>query len=197
MSIPKEKVKSYWGKRSSEQGPRTVGFANGSMENQDKEYDIHRSFVFPYLNKEAATLDYGCGIGRYTDLYNENNYIGADITQRLLDIAMSNHPDHSFVKLDNVGDIPDVEFDVFFTATVLQHNSDETVDLIFSNLRKIKSKNLQFILYENNHAQCYHVKKRSSSEYLDIVSNYFQVKSFEGSSHIIRGEKHDISKIQT
>jgi len=197
MSIPINQVSSYWEKRASEQGARTVGFANGPMNVQDKEYKIRFNFISPHLNKEASTLDYGCGTGRYAPFYDKNNYIGADITQSLLDIAISQHPTYSFVKLSNVGDIPNAEFDTFFTATVLQHNSDDSVRLIFSNLRKIKSKNLQFILYENSQAQTCHVKGRSPSWYFDIISDLFQVKAFAESEHIIHGERHSLTKIQT
>ena len=196
MSIPIDKVFSYWEKRTAEQGDRTVGFANGVMDIQDKEYESRFDFISPYLD-EGSTLDYGCGTGRYAHFYDENEYTGADITQRLLDIAISNYPSHSFMKLGNVGDIPKVEFDTFFTATVLQHNSDETVRLIFSNLRKMKSKNLQFVLYENNQVRCRHVKGRSPSEYLGFVSDFFEIKTFTEGEHIICGEKHSISKIQT
>lgn len=197
MAIPKSEVVDYWARRSEAQGARTVGFNNTPLEDQDRRYKKRHDFIFPFLDPKKTTLDYGCGIGRYTHFFEKSNYIGADITTKLLDIARSSYPNYNFLKIENVGDVPDLSFDVFFTATVLQHNADETVRLIFKNLQKIKNTNIQFVLYENDQTECSHVQRRTPHEYLDMVSDFFKVTNFECDSHVIHGEKHSLAKIDT
>jgi len=195
--IPKDKVISSWKNRAIKQGERTVGYLNRSMDVQDNEHEIRSSFISSHIDKTKKVLDYGCGTGRQTCLFNKGNYIGADITAELLEIAKKLYPEHNFLQLSEVGEVPDVEFDMFFTSTVLQHNSDETVNLIFSNLKKIKPDNLEFVLYENSRTQCGHVKGRSSSEYVNLISNFFNIKSHSGSTHVIHGQEHGVSIIKT
>ena len=195
--ISSDKVITYWQKRAKQQGERTVGFLNRPMDIQDEEHEIRSSFIAKHIDKTKKVLDYGCGTGRQAFLFDKTNYIGADITAELLAIAKKLYSDLSFIQLSEVGEVPNVQFDMFFTSTVLQHNSDETVNLIFSNIKKIKPNNLEFVLYENSRTQCGHVKGRRAGEYADLISNFFDVKSYSGHAHIIHGQEHEVSLIKT
>ena len=194
--IPEHKVVDYWKRRASEQGARTVGFGNRPLVVQDEEYKEKSGFVQRKVDASKRVLDYGCGIGRHTHLFAKDKYRGVDITHKLLAIAEESHPDYDFSLLSEVGDVPDFDFEVFFTSTVLQHNSDDTLDRIFGNAKIVKPEGFQFLLYENSQIMAPHVKARCVDDHVDLISRHFRVKEFSSDSHVVHGQRHDISVIE-
>lgn len=187
---------SYWKTRSSIQGDRTVGYAGKDINQQDINYEIRKKFIFTYCPNNLRTLDYGCGTGRYSEEF--NNYIGMDITDNLLNIARDNHPHRHFILLNKPflnGIIFD--FDLFFTATVLQHNSNDVVSKIFKSIFKIKQKKILFSIYENSQDHGKYVTGRDSKDYIDMIGAFFSIISYTIASHIIHSTKHNITLIQT
>lgn len=197
--LSNQQVMGYWEKRSAAQGVRTVGFSNLQMSKQDKNYAKRISFVTEFLDTYVKTIDYGCGIGRYSDLFDSENYLGMDITQNLIDAAVERNPEHRYLKL-NQPHLPslDFNFEQFFTATVLQHNDDLVVENIIKSILPIKADGFSFVLYENSSPSVFapHMCPRSPERYRDIVSKVFEVKDFKRKSHVVHGEEHSICVIK-
>ena len=196
--IKEEDVKKYWDVRSSRQGKATVGFGGNSLSKQDGEYDEKINFVKTNINPNLKTLDYGCGVGRWSESFKD--YLGVDITNNLLTIAIDENKDKNFILLDkpyitNYSEINNFNFEQFFTSTVLQHCDDDLVNKLFQNLSKIKKYNFEIFLYENSAVKAPHVNGREPKLYGEIISKYFNVKSLEQFSHIVHGEEHSITKI--
>jgi len=141
------------------------------------------------------TLDYGCGIGRYSDVF-QDGYLGVDITPELLDYARKLNPTRDYKQLEHpwLHGI-EFEFSLFFTATVLQHNDDETVKKIFASLSAYKKEDFFIALYENSQAKAPHVKGRSSDEYVQLVKTQFDVKFVWSYKHKTHGEEHTLTMI--
>lgn len=196
--IEYDKVKEYWGQRAKEQGKGTVGFANRPLNIQDEEYNERFEFIIPKINTELITLDYGCGVGRYSKFFKPDKYVGVDITQDLLNIAKEENSEYKYVlqTTPDLSCIGDINFQQFFSATVLQHNSDEGVDKILFSLRKLVSDKTSIILYENTfnypNSEGRHIKFRSVDEYKRFVETYFIVENFQFFTHIIHGEEHSL-----
>lgn len=189
--LNKDKVKEYWENRSDKYGARTVGFNNTNIEEQDLRYEERYNFIIPKLSDNYKTLDYGCGIGRYAGKF--ENYEGYDITVNLLNIAKEQHPDKKFIHLEDIG-VPINDCERFFTSAVLQHNSDETVEIIFNSVKNNMGKLKQIVLYENTFKakDLAHIKFRTDDQYIKFVTNYFKCVNISKYHHIIHGEDHSL-----
>jgi len=198
MGLKQAQVKEYWKERSSEFGATTVGLHGSTIEEQDARYEERKDFIFKRVRKDLRTLDYGCGIGRYSIDF--ENYIGVDVTKTLVDIAKANHPDKEFILLESPvisKELEDYNWDMLFTATVLQHNDDEGVRRILESVKQIQAGGFTFCLYENAVANASHIKARTTEDYVDLISDAdFLIHSFGSYHHTIHGEKHILSVIE-
>jgi SAM-dependent methyltransferase len=190
------KIKEYWDKRSSLQGDRTVGFGNQPITVQDENYRQRYEFVVPCLDNNRMTLDFGCGIGRYTDFFKPEKYIGVDVCLNLLERAQENNTDYKFVYIPNgVIETLDTEpIEQVFTATVLQHNSDRQVIEILKSWKPYVSNICCFVLYENCHNvnDADHIAFRQPERYKDLISEVFEVTAWAYRIHVIHGEEHSV-----
>ena len=194
--IPRNQVMDYWRRRALERGARTVGYGDHSLAVQDEEYEEKSNFIRKKVDALKRILDYGCGTGRHTCLFAENKYLGVDIIPELLAIAEKDHPNYTFSSLLKIGDVPAFDFEIFFTSTVLQHNSDETLELVFDNVKTVKSTGFQFLLYENSQVFAPHVQARCVNDHVRLISRHFSVKEADADSHVVHGERHDLSVIE-
>ena len=72
-------------------------------------YENENVIVYELLKRHlggipvGTTLDMGCGTGALLDnlpLFNADDYVGVDLSSRMLGIARSKHPEHMFVQAD-------------------------------------------------------------------------------------------------
>ena len=197
--LPESSIKEYWRKRSEAQGALTVGYGGHNASQQAQEYTKKISFVRPFLNPALKTLDYGCGVGRWSHLF--PSYLGVDITENLLHIARRENPTKNFQLLENPFLISLLElnggkFEQFFTSTVLQHCALKVVQKLFYNLSQHYSAPFTMVLYENSKVQSQHVQGRSPLEYKDLIANFFTTGAFQQASHVVHGEEHGVLKIR-
>ena len=197
--LSKDKVEHYWAHRAAKHGARTVGYSNKDMGTQDARYLVKKEFVAPYIDRSLHTLDYGCGIGRWADQF--DNYVGVDITTALLELARKFSPEKTFLQLreptlfgmEGRKELRNVE--QFFSATVLQHCDDELLMEIFRSFHAIRNCFVSFVFYENSQVKAAHVNGRKPAQYLEMLGELFDVKAFGHESHKIHGEQHSITRI--
>ena len=197
--VPRDYVIQYWKNRASQQGKRTVGFNNIPIAEQDENYKIRTNFIISKLDTNLFTLDYGCGVGRYSKFFTK--YLGVDITRKLLDIAIEENPEYNYELLTNP-DLSDIDLsgiEQFYTSTVLQHNTDESVKLILSGLSKAKNLN-SIVLYESSAYRVNvinsHMNFRTVEDYERLVKEHFDVKGFKYFKHMIHGAEHALMKFK-
>lgn len=193
MAIKPEDVKQYWDKRAAEQGARTVGFNNQSMRLQDDMYNERTKFFKLNIPKSilenTKVLEFGCGIGRYCNMF--NNYIGVDITEELINLAQKTNKHKIFKQIGIYEKLNYSDIETLFTATVLQHNSDDSVKRIIESLPE----NIQwFFIYENSEVQSGTVQKRTSNQYLNLFKNKFKgLQLVDSVTHKIHKENHTLT----
>jgi SAM-dependent methyltransferase len=193
--LQEKDVIGYWKNRSLSQKERTVGFANGSIDDQNKEYQVRFDFIIPKIPQNKFTLDYGCGIGRYSSFFDPVKYLGVDIMENLLDMAKARNPGYKYNQLttpylDNI----DFKPEVIMTTTVLQHNNADLVDKIIGGWIKLADKPIQLVLYENSHAKpdLAHISFRQVADYRCFVCKHFTILEENSWSHVIHGEQHSL-----
>ena len=196
-------AKSYWNNRADKLGKTAVGFADQSLSTQDTLYSERIKFLKENMDFNLPTLDYGCGIGRYSSLF-PSYYVGCDMTQELLKIAsLKEDYNHKFVLLNKPYFSSEKDFfekpewlRQFFTATVLQHCHDNLVIKIFKSLHKYKPKDFNICLYENSmDFSKPHVVGRTNGEYFALITGAgFEIKRIRSSTHSVKNELHTFSR---
>lgn len=71
----------------------------------------------------GSTVDLGCGNGRFTHLFDPKDYLGVDISEKVIEIAQNRYPEHKFIVADIVywGYKGGTRFDNCLAWTTLQH----------------------------------------------------------------------------
>jgi len=91
--------------------------------------------VRPYLAKlcdSKSITEIGCGIGRLSAAFQSEDYIGIDISPKVLEIAENTNKNHKYL-LHNQGD-PYPDADVRLVYTVLLHIDDDSIGDFIENL---------------------------------------------------------------
>jgi len=83
-------------------------------------------FIKDYVQDGDNILDFGCGNGRLLELFpNRNiNYLGVDISEKLIDFAKSKYPNSNFSKLDPSQSslaLEDNYFNAVYSIAVFHH----------------------------------------------------------------------------
>lgn len=89
------------------------------------------------LSPGVRTLDLGCGPGAFSDLFEQGDYVGADLNQRYIDYARA-HRRGTFVVADaRQLELPDQRFDQVLIFGLLHHLSDEVVRDVLAECHRI------------------------------------------------------------
>lgn len=193
--LNEKNIINYWKERTEKQKELTVGFSQHSKVEQDILYKEKNNFIFSKIDSNKRTIDYGCGIGRCSMYFNNKRYLGVDITEKLLDIAIKNNPNYNYKLLLNpfLTNL-NFDFELFFTSTVLQHNDDNLVMKIFESLRDIKKNGFEIVLYENTNdsVNSNHMCFRKKDDYKNIVKLYFNINEYFYYDRIDHLEQHSL-----
>ena len=99
----KETQIQYWNERFGKEGGRYVGYAGDSIDQYNKRYfewlDYFQPFWRKYFPTDGRILDFGCGVGRFTQ-HLSSKTVGVDIVGTALDIARVSNQKSHFLKLD-------------------------------------------------------------------------------------------------
>lgn len=96
------------------------------------------NFLFDkYLVPNDKVLDLGCGNGRFYQSFKNKNvdYLGIDVSSKLIEIAKNNHPEAKFT-ISSIELINDGSFDKIYSIAVLHHIPSHDLRLKF--LKEIK-----------------------------------------------------------
>jgi len=92
----------------------------------------------------GMVLDAGCGRGIDSQRYHHTRYVGMDISQPLISIAMKNNPEHNY-EVEDLRRIPheNNEFDNVICLSVFEqlHSEDDAI-LVFKELIRVCNKQL-------------------------------------------------------
>ena len=181
--LAEDKVLKYWLKRSHDQGERATGHTDTDLHAQRNASERVKQFIWQHCPTELKTLDYGCGVGRYAELFDK--YIGFDITDQFLRLAKASNP----TKLFYLSDTPffkvgfEHDFEMFLSVTVLQHNHHTVVKKIFENVKQTIGHPLLLCLYENTTANSEHCVGRSPAQYLELLKSVFDIECSDEYKH--------------
>jgi len=194
--LEEKEICKFWEKRATKYGLRTVGNTGESYKRYLKVCKKRRKLVFSHCSRSLRTLDFGCGLGSYAKCF--ESYLGVDINRYVLSYARKFQPKKKFILLKQpfLSDKSNKAIflfqpELFFTVTVLQHNSDALVKKILKGVAQI-SQNIMFSLYENSEAPSFNLRARTPEDYVNLLSRSFKILTFKSFSHYTYGEKHNL-----
>lgn len=194
---------AMWDARARQSGPRAVAhiaWNDAQFEQATREWwQKFRRQLGRYLkSRHQRILDYGCGVGRFTqrivaDLGREA--VGVDISPTMVDMARGRCPGVDFRVVNPGAGLPfaDETFDVIFACTVLQHIPDDELPAVVAELNRVRKRDSVVFLFENTHpakrrkSYSGHVVFRGEVEYRRLFPGVGEVESW-----YVEGEKHAI-----
>jgi ubiquinone/menaquinone biosynthesis C-methylase UbiE len=89
------------------------------------------------LGGDVRTLDLGCGPGAFADLFERQDYVGADVNPRYIDHARRTRKGAFVVGDARELDLPEDRFDQILIFGLLHHLSDQDVRSVLSEARRV------------------------------------------------------------
>lgn len=185
MSLNEYQIELFWKKRVDE-------ILKGQMY-YDNKTPIKTDFIKSLLPIETLlteqVLHYGCGIhGDYNELF--KHYMGVDINDHVINYCSKHYKNKYFNKITLYQTLYDITIDTFFSSECLQHNDDESIDLIVESLSgNIKT----FYIYETSSIELNMTKKRSTQDYFNLFSKQFKLDIVDSKTHIVSGDEFTMS----
>ena len=89
------------------------------------------------VGQGLRTLDLGCGPGAFADLFDGDDYVGADLNARYIDHARRHYKGTFLVNDARKVELPDGRFDQVLIFGLLHHLSDPDARAVLSEARRV------------------------------------------------------------
>jgi SAM-dependent methyltransferase len=111
-------------------------FFRGLLEN---DFKAIRAVIRRHLKvgQGLRTLDLGCGPGAFADVFDGDDYVGADLNARYIDHARHHRKGTFLVSDARKVDLPDGRFDQVLIFGLLHHLSDTDVRAVLAEARRL------------------------------------------------------------
>jgi ubiquinone/menaquinone biosynthesis C-methylase UbiE len=111
-------------------------FCRSLLEN---DFKAIRAVIRRHLRvgEGLRTLDLGCGPGAFANLFDGDDYVGADLNARYIDHARRHYKGTFLVSDARKVDLPDARFDQVLIFGLLHHLSDTEVRDVLTEARRL------------------------------------------------------------
>ena len=149
-----------------------------------------KKYINPYTK---FTLDFGCGVGLNSSIFNSKQYLGVDIDKDRIKYAKTLYPNYNFSAIkNNKIEIPDESVDLIFICGVIHHLSNEEVMAYFHEFQRILKKDGQIARFEpciskRYKIRSYLMKLFDEGKYIRNIKDYTKLfdKKFKVNIHTI------------
>lgn len=130
---------------------------------------------FNFNNKKV--LDFGCGIGTSSYLFDSDKYIGLDPDFRRISYARWLYPNYRFYRLEGkLLPIPDHHVDYIFIISVLHHIAEEELMEFLQEFHRILKPGGQILVME----PCFFPNSYISNGFMFLLDNGKYIRTMEG-----------------
>lgn len=161
VDVDHEKIKSFFDKRGKNVDKDSILSSTMFTEKETaKKRDlIEKKLVLKNVKIEdnSKILDIGCGVGRWAELFSENNntYLGLDYSNELLNLAKENNPlDNVHFQLMSADNIDPEKlviappFDLIIINGLLIYINDAQLEKVFNSINELSAEGTIFYLRE-------------------------------------------------
>ena len=111
--------------------------------------DSYANFIKKNFNKKNYVLDYGCGAGFFSQLFNPKKYLGVEINKSFLNTSRIRNSKHTFKLLKkNYLKGYENKIDYIFINNVLHHLTDDQIFETFIFFKKTLKKKIKVFIVE-------------------------------------------------
>mgnify|MGYP001568836034 CR=1 FL=1 len=183
LSMSSYDIENYWSTRALYSNNNLLNavcvFRAADIENRSID-KVQRYVMRSALNqidlKGKNILEYGCGVGRWINFFQEYgcSWNGVDISREMLTVAKNRNQNAHLKKIGGKG-IPYMtkSFDLVYAVTVLHHNTYKQQETIISEMIRVLKDNGLLILFEDiGNTFSFKMFPRSASEWIALGEKY-------------------------
>lgn len=132
-------------------------------------------------------LDLGCGPGTNTKIFQENDYLGIDISENYIKKARHQHPSYKFIRgtFLALDESLNESFDVILMSGLIHHLSDETATNFINKSHALLKRGGKLLAIEN----CIHSKQSRLKKKFILMDRGEYVRELSHLRKIIEGSK--------
>lgn len=136
MSKPIDKL-DFWKERIDTARKPHFSVYVTSENDWKRIYDSHKKIIEALIDKNDRVLDAGCGYGRMSTLFNQNNYVGVDFSPDFINWSAKDNSKYKFV-CSNLKSLPfkDKEFDWSFCVSIKKMIIDNLGEKEWNDIEK-------------------------------------------------------------
>lgn len=143
---------SYWSDRWLNTKVNSLNYdtmIGWSKEQYDDETSILKTVIKEFMEFSTHSwinvLDFGCGKGRFCDMFGEF-YTGIDLIPEMIEENKAKYPDRCWMYMDEPATLENNDYDFVFCFTVIQHLNDGQFE---GFLDRIKSDKVNIFIGES------------------------------------------------
>lgn len=157
-------------------------------------YQDEKNIISENFRKDKQTLDFGCGIGQFSILFNPKNYHGADTDQKYINFCKENHKgDFHIIKNNPPYKFKSKQFDQIFISAVIHHINKKILKNISKELKRILKDDGEIMIIDH------YTKKNQKNLFCKFLINLDRGHYFRNPNKVkkIFSKEFKIKKIKT
>lgn len=149
-----------------------------------------KKYIKENINPNHNVLDYGCGTGNFSGIFEKEKYLGIDINKNFISYAKLKYSEYNFLTLDQIKNntFNFEKRDCILINGVLHHISDENITKCFDLIKQVSKKNAQILILEPTKPLSVFtldfiqkildlgINIKSSFEYEQLLKKYINIK---------------------
>ena len=154
-------------------------------------------FVSEHYQKGDRVLDFGCGIGSNSKLFDPGDYVGVEVDESRVESARMKYPESQFEKIPFISSendkIPfeDNSFDIVFISLCFHHIDFSTCKLLLKEFKRILNQDGKIIGIE----PCILPNKYFSNVFMNVIDAGDYILSIEEYKKMYSSESYDVKHI--
>ena len=158
----------------------------------NNNFKVMKVFIRNSLGDKGNILDIGCGTGYFSRLFKNANYLGIDSSEEYVGFANKKYGGKFFVMDANKMNFKDKVFDGVLMISFLHHLTDEELNKILKDVRRVLKKDGKLIVIDpmlvpdqKNFIRKFIFKHdrgangRNKEQILKLLNFYFKVDKYE------------------
>jgi SAM-dependent methyltransferase len=124
-------------------------------EGRTKVWKAINEYLQPFVGKQAAVLDIGCGYADFINGIQATTKYAVDLNPKMSDFIQDSKTVFFAQSVLDVFDIQDSSLDVVFASNLLEHFDDRELDILIGNIKKKLKSGGKLILIQPNYFFAY------------------------------------------
>lgn len=114
------------------------------------DYKDEKKMISSNLEKNKTTLDFGCGIGQFSIMFNASDYYGVDLDPKYIEFCKKNKKGN-FNVIKSLPPYPFKKeyFDQILISAVVHHIDKKTLSIISKEFRRILKKDGKLVIIDH------------------------------------------------